>query len=823
LANIGTTNPGELAFYNNMFNLWSNAPGVSRAANTLPPGMATDTGATIGNGCAGVTAAQYAAIGIGNPCALQFFSTAGNETNEWLLTARVDENIGDNDRMFIHFRTDHGLQATYTDPLNSTFNAQSDQPQYEGQLNETHTFSVNSVNQFILSGSWYSAIFSPANLTAATSLMPFQLNFSGNAFYPLGFDLGVWPQGRRVTQYQIVDDYSLVHGAHDLKFGINWHRNDITDADMGIGTIGLSQSETQGNFFGGTGVSYTQSYPNRLTNPVNVYGLGLYAQDEWAVRNSLKITLGLRAEHNSNPTCDTNCFSRFEDSFLAIPHTIVQPYNRSLVTGLHQALVDYTNIRWQPRFGFAWTPRGTGHNTVIRGGIGLFADTFPGTTADLFMRNAPLDNTFTAGPGPLFPGAPNSQASAVAAANTSFSSAYRAGGTLASIVATNPLFLPPSLYTPNKMIHYPEYQEWNLEVQQGIGQKTSFSVAYVGNHGIWEPFVNGGQNAYCNSPASPLAFFSTALPCTGAAGSGSALGVTTRSYAGLPTLPVDQRYGTIYEVESAAVSNYNGVTASVTRRFSQIQLQFNYTWSHALDEISNGGFLPFNFGAATGGNNVSVLGPQNPFNLRQYNYGNADYDSRQYVSANYVWNTPKINGIIGVLTSWTVSGTVFYRTGLPFTITDTSTFGVLNGFNYNSVSPPNSPNLFANYPAGVAVSCSRSATTTPCYSAGMFSSALTGFGIQRRNLFYGPNYFDTDLTVMKNFHLPISEASMFSVGLQFFNLFNHANFDQPNQNLGSPTFGLITHAIGPPTSMFGSFLGGDASPRIIQIKGQFSF
>jgi len=148
---------------------------------------------------------------------------------------------------------------------------------------------------------------------------------------------------------------------------------------------------------------------------------------------------------------------------------------------------------------------------------------------------------------------------------------------------------------------------------------------------------------------------------------------------------------------------------------------------------------------------------------------------------------------------------------------------VLNGFNYNSVSPPNSPNLFANYPAGTPISCSRSATTTPCYSASMFSPALTGFGAQRRNQFYGPNFFDTDMTIMKNFHVPISEASMFSVGVQFFNLFNHANFDQPDQNLGSPTFGLITHAIGPPTSMFGSFLGADASPRIVQIKAELSF
>ena len=796
LANIAATNPSETTLYTNMFNLYNNAPGVSRAANTLP-----------GLGCNGFTGPG--GLGTTTPCALQFFSTAGNRTNEWLLTARFDQNIGDNDRAFVHFRTDHGLQATYTDPLNSTFNAQSIQPQYEGQLNETHTFSSKAVNQFILSGSWYSAIFAPKNLAAATALMPFELDFGSGEFYNLGRDLSIWPQGRRVTQYQIVDDFSLIRGTHTLKFGVNWHRDDVTDADMGIGTIGASAGETLPSFFAGTGVAFTQSFPNRLTNPIDVYGLDLYLQDEWSVKRNLKITLGLRAEHNSNPICVTNCFSRFDNSFFNISHDMAQPYNQSLMTGLSQALLNYTNIRWEPRFGFAWTPLGPSHNTVIRGGVGIFSDIFPATIADDFMRNAPLDNTFTSGPGLLLPTAPGSQAALVSAANSSFLTAYGSGGTLASITASNPLFLPPNLFTPDRQLRYPEYQEWNLQLQQGIGQKMSLSVGYNGNHGIFEPLVNGGQNAYCNS--TPLTSFPTATPCT------TALGITSPGFAGLPSVPADQRYGTIFEVQSGAVSNYNGLTASLTRRFSQVQLQFNYTWSHALDEISNGGFLPFNFTT-----NASVLAPQNPFSLRQYNYGNADYDTRHYVSANYVWNVPKIKGMLGVLADWTVSGTVFYRTGLPFTVVDPTSFGVLNAYNYNAIAGSD-PALFANYPAGAPVSCARSATTTPCFSAAMFSPASTGFGSQRRNQFYGPNFFNTDLTVMKNFHLPLSEASTFSVGVQFFNLFNHASFDQPDGFLGSPTFGLITHAVGDPTSMFGSFLGGDDSPRIIQIKGELSF
>jgi hypothetical protein len=113
LANIASTAPAELPFYQHMFRLWNSAPGAS-TAGPLPAGSL---------GCG-----DFTGLGAGVPCALQFRSTADNFTHEWLLTARIDQNIGDNDRAYIHFRDDHGLQATYTDPINRIFNAQSDQP-----------------------------------------------------------------------------------------------------------------------------------------------------------------------------------------------------------------------------------------------------------------------------------------------------------------------------------------------------------------------------------------------------------------------------------------------------------------------------------------------------------------------------------------------------------------------------------------------------------------------------------------------------------------------------------------------------------------------
>ena len=76
---------------------------------------------------------------------------------------------------------------------------------------------------------------------------------------------------------------------------------------------------------------------------------------------------------------------------------------------------------------------------------------------------------------------------------------------------------------------------------------------------------------------------------------------------------------------------------------------------------------------------------------------------------------------------------------------------------------------------------------------------------------------------MKNFNIPHWEGAKFGVGLQFFNLFNHPNFDQPVGDIANPQFGSILQTVSTPTSILGSFLGGDASPRLIQVKAHLTF
>src|SRR5262249_25494988 len=138
---------------------------------------------------------------------------------------------------------------------------------------------------------------------------------------------------------------------------------------------------------------------------------------------------------------------------------------------------------------------------------------------------------------------------------------FASGGTLSSITAaTLPnVFFPPGFFSSARSIHAPQYQEWNFELQQGIGQKTSLSINYVGNHQIFGPLQNEGLNAYCDA---------TCL---------TSLGSTATHYSSLPTVTggIDPRFGTVTEISSSNLAHYNGVTVSLQRRFSSLQFQAN--------------------------------------------------------------------------------------------------------------------------------------------------------------------------------------------------------------------------------------------------------
>ena len=815
LANIAAVQPSELGMYRTMFNIYNNAPGAGTTTPITSPGLgcSPDFVGTLG-------------FGVTTPCAQNFHNSVNANTHEWLFTARVDQIFSNSDRIFGHFRMDRGLQASVIDPLTPTFNVTSNQPQYEGQLQWVHTFSPNSINTFNLNGSYYSAIFNFTNLPAALALQPVEVAFAGGTFFNMANNYQfpfAFPQGRNVTQYGAVDDFSKTMGNHSFKIGANFARYDVTTHGPGMGTLPAANNETLTDFYNGVATNFQQSYPVRLTQPLNLYDLGMYAQDTWKVKPNLNLTFTLRADRFSNPNCVTNCFSRFAGNFttVAATSTLATPYNASVLAGQGLALPDYHPWTIQPRFGFNYA---IGNSVVLSGGFGLFGNTLPAGYADSLINNLPNDPAFVIPGVPFGPGIPGNGQSIGTAAATALRAGFFNGATYTTLnnavtTLTGSPFSVPSFFNAATGIHTPRFQEWDLQIQKAFGNSTSLSLKYVGNHGIWEQINNGGLNAYCGATAAI-----TAVPGTpGCLTTLAASGFTSPTFPGLPTLPLDSRFSTVQEISSGYNSNYNGFSASFMRRFAAFQFQVNYTWSHALDDVSNAGqnITPFNLRT-----NVSVTAPQSPFNPFLNMYGNADYDIRHYISANYVYTTPKnwFHGYLGrLLGDWTIAGTVFWHTGTPFTVVDGALTGALGAYGYGGTGL-----AFADQTGGTALLQCGSAYANPlngpCPALTQnFAPSAAGFGIQRRNQVYGPKFFDTDLHISKAIPIPRWEGAQFVVGAAAYNLFNHPNFDQPVGDIANPLFGSSILTVSPPTSIYGSFLGADASPRLLQSEIKLVF
>src|SRR6202044_3468850 len=287
VANLNGISPASVPFYNQLFGVWNATPGAARAQNTLA-----------GGGCSNVTSLAGIAFGAGNPCATQLQGGTSQTTNDYQVMGRYDQIIGNNDKLFVRVQHESGQQATYTDPLNLAFDAHSAQPEWQSQLSETHTFGADKVNNFVASLQWYSALFTMTNPTAEFQTLPETVFLDDGSLFPLNNEGTAFPQGRVITQYGIVDDFSWTRGRHGLHFGVNFRRDDVSDHNF-TGVIPFVQEVSLNDFaFGGVapvppggtpgGSILSQNFPLNTNVPIALYQLGWYASDELKVTSNLR-------------------------------------------------------------------------------------------------------------------------------------------------------------------------------------------------------------------------------------------------------------------------------------------------------------------------------------------------------------------------------------------------------------------------------------------------------------------------------------------------------------------------------------------------------
>ena len=496
-----------------------------------------------------------------------------------------------------------------------------------------------------------------------------------------------------------------------------------------------------------------------------------------------------------------------------------QPLNAAIQTGLGNVFSSTPLAILQPRTAIAWQfePK-----TVLRAGFGIFSDILPGSIADVVGVNPPYVKTFqggllgTAGGTAIAPGVPNSAVDATVAANQTFSSGFAQGQLSCASAQANPATcLPPVAITavPSGELHAPYFMEWSLGLEHEAGDDGEPQGA-IRRHTRGQPALLDASEWLSNGLPGML-----------------------RAVSLTHSLPI-RRFGAVTQFSTGANSHYDGLQLTAMKRLGHgLMGQINYTWSRCMDEVSNGGFLQFSSGG--------ILSPL-PGELAR-NYGPCDYDIRHNLNAQYVYQLPvKIqNHFLGfALNGWQVSGTVFWHSGLPFSVLSTpysaNGDGIVNGsgpqfasvvpgvplYDHNAipgVTQPGTvqwlnPNAFVSTVDPSTGACNGGDTPENCQ-----------FGNLGRNALRGPQFFWSDFYLTKWF--PVTERVKLRFDAQFFNVFNHPNFALPSMVLagipGKPStqdgFGAITYATSPPTGLLGVGLGGDSTPRMIAFQMRMEF
>jgi hypothetical protein len=798
--------PQLVPFYRKMFSLFSNTSGTSLGVLGCPfnsDGTPAGGSPPEGDGCANRQSVSHS-----------------SDDHEQVQTARIDYNIDKNNTAWFRFQSDTGLQAAYTDPINSVFDAISPQPLYSLAAGYTHVFSQNLVNYFNPGFSWYESLFAPANFQNTLAAFPIVLQGIGaNApFTTIGGLDNTWLQGRRASRIFLNDNLVWTRGAHEFSFGTNTRIFRLNDYDFGEGTVPTVTYSTLAQFIYGVASTATQTFPLSANEPFNFLNLDLYAQDTWKITPKLTWTFGLRDTLNSNPLNPHDEVARLPGSFDAISHDVNQPLSAVIQTRLGNLFSSTPLAILQPRTAIAWQ---FAHNSVLRTGSGLFSDLLPGSIADLVGANPPYVRSFqggllgTVGGAAIAPGVPDSAINAVAAANQAFSSGFASGELSCASPQANPsACLPPVAFTavPDGKLHAPYFMEWSLGVEHQFGSTASVRAQYVGTRAVNQPYlteVNGYQT------------------------------VCPRCFAPYPYLqPLDPRFGAVTQFSTGANSYYSGLQLTAAKRIGHgLEGQANYTLSRCRDEVSNGGFLQFSAGA--------VLSPL-PGELAR-NYGPCDYDVRHNLNIEYTYQLPlkfRQHGLAFALNGWQISGTFFWHSGIPFSVLSTpysaNGNGILQGGGPQFATIVPGVPLYQHNPIqGVtqqgtiqwlnpdAFVSAIDPSTGACN--GGDSAQACQFGTSGRNALRGPDFFWSDFYLTKLF--PINEHLKLRVELQCFNVFNHPNFGLPSDVYagisGKPStqvgFGALTYTTSPPTGLLGVGLGGDSSPRMIAFQGRLEF
>jgi Carboxypeptidase regulatory-like domain/TonB dependent receptor len=572
----------------------------------------------------------------------------------------------------------------------------------------------------------------------------------------------------RWNSFQYYDDAFLTHGKHSIKFGGSVER-------MQLNATGLSNPNGVFTFKGLS--SFLTNQPSKFNSGIldTLHSRGyrqtlfsVYVQDDWRIRPSLTLNLGLRYETVTTEKETTGQLAVLYNPTDAAAHCGIQITGCVATGPLYQ---NPTRKDFQPRVGFAWDPFHDG-KTAVRGGFGLF-DNLPLIyeytgmeilAAPFFELGSVSNNSKTPLAGTFFTGA------SPKLGLTSFRGAY---------IENN---------MPRNYV-----MQWNLNVQRQITPSVTAFVGYVGSHGVHMPLRIDDYDIVLPT-LTPAGYL---WPQVDPDGNVCIANTNCASTTGNPADTLNPNFGSIRGMFYSGSSIFHALEAGVSKNMTHgLQLQGSFTWSKSIDDSSGTGY------ADQFSNSMSSLVHFDNRLLR----GVSDFNIGRTLVVNGIWQVPETKSLTGFLggvaNGWQLQSIFKMNDGIPFT----PTFGTgsdplglgnsddwdypnrLGGSGCNSLVNPGNPTQYVKTQCFTIPSAPNMAFwTANCDPAPPSAARPVSFpdcynlrGNAGRNILTAPGLINLDFAVFKNNHIrKISETFNIQFRAELFNILNRANFAPP--------------------------------------------
>ncbi len=606
---------------------------------------------------------------------------------------------------------------------------------------------------------------------------------------------------RPANTYQAIDNFALVKGTHTIKFGGSVHYDQVTYFQNinNNGSFSFTGSETGidfADFLIGAPTAYVQGQePPMYTRDRYV---ALYLQDSWRAAHSLTLNYGVRWEV-SMPWWEAH-----NEIQALVPgqQSVVYPgapvgWDFPGDPGIPSTVAPTRYHNFAPRIGLAYSPNATGGflgklwggpgKTSIRAAFGIYYTAFEDVGNINSSDDAPFGNFWVSPEPPLF-------ATPFIDRGTGFDEGQRFPVPLPplNVGPKNPdnsvnwsIFEPisssPTAYLHNQV---PYAEEYDFSIQRQLSPATLLSLSYVGSQGhrlIAALEANPGNPALCLS-VSQLSEVMPGTPTCGPFGENQTYNPVGGGVINGTRAPFGPNFGSDDWFDTMANSNYNALEVSLRHVVGRLELLVGYTYSKSLDNASGWG----------GGQGDMI----NPLDYRLTKALSA-FDATNNFVTSYRYRLPfdKLSLPSRLTNGWVISGITRLATGLPVYLTepdDNSLLGTAyGGPTGNTVDEPDYT------PGNLQITNPRKANpaagTNPYFNTALFSAEpLGGIGTASRRFFHGPGINNWDIALVKD--LKITESKQLQFRGEFFNAFNHAQFQEPQANFLSSDFGFVTNA-----------------------------